>query len=95
MIVSNILHSVGSYALLVGFLSQFVVLYGAWKGGEKPAMVQATLLLLALGLASVALMLRPHLPPQFIPDSLGCVAAALLLAPAVEAVRKMLAAKHS
>lgn len=89
----HFLHTVGSYSLLIGFVSQIVVLYGAVKSGEKPAIVQASLLLLALGSASVALALRPHLPPQLIPDLLGCFAALLLFAPAVEAVRKMIAAK--
>lgn len=85
----HFLHTVGSYSLLIGFCSQFVVLYGAVKGGEKPAIVQAALLILALGSASLALTLRPHSPPQLIPDLLGCFAAVLLFAPAVEAVRKM------
>ena len=89
----HFLHTVGSYSLLIGLASQFVVLYGAVKAGEKPAVVQAVLLLLALGAASLALALRPHSPPQLIPDLLGCFAALLLFAPAAEAVRKMLAAK--
>lgn len=89
----HFLRAVGSYSLLIGFASQIVVLYGAVKSGEKPAIVQASLLLLALGSASIALALRPHLPPQLIPDLLGCFAALLLFAPAVEAVRKMMAAK--
>ncbi len=92
--MSNIIHAIGSYALLIGFCSQFVVLYGAVKSDEKPAIVQAILLIMALGSASVALLLRPHLPPQLIPDSLGCFAALLLFAPAVEAVRKMWAKKE-
>ena len=87
------MHSVGSYSLLIGFGSQIVVLYGAVKSGDKPAIVQAILLLLALGSASVALALRPHTPPQLIPDLLGCFAALLLLTPAVEAVRKLTVAK--
>ena len=87
--MSDILHTVGSFSLLIGFGSQFVVLYGAVKAGEKPAIVQAILLLLALGSASLALSLRPHSPPQLIPDLLGCFAAVLLFAPAVEAVRKL------
>ena len=90
----NILHAIGSYALLVGFCSQLVVLYGAVKGGEKPIIVQSVLLLIALGSASAALALRPHSPPQLIPDLLGCIAAVLLFAPAVEAVRKLTAEKR-
>ena len=35
----------------------------------------------------------PRGAPQLIPDLLGCFAALLLFAPAVEAVRKMMAAK--
>ena len=89
--MTHILHGIGSYPLLIGLFSQFVVLYGAWKSGEKPAMVQATLLILALGLTSIAITLRPHAPPQRLPDLLGCGAAALLFAPAVESVRKLLA----
>ena len=91
--MSGILHFVGSYSLLIGFGSQFVVLYGAWKSGEKPAIIQAVMLILALGLTSVAISLRPHSSPQLIPDALGCAAALLLFAPAVEAVRKMRAKK--
>ena len=91
--MSSIIHHIGSYSLLIGFFSQFVVLYGAIKSGEKPAIVQAALLILALGSASLALSLRPHSPPQLIPDLLGCFAALLLFAPAVEAVRKMQAKK--
>ena len=85
----NILHAVGSYPLLIGLFSQLVVLYGAWKSGEKPAVVQSIMLILALGLTSIAITLRPHAPPQLIPDLLGCAAALLLFAPAVESVRKM------
>ena len=92
--MSYFLHALGSFALLIGFCSQFVVLYGAVKSGEKPAVVQAILLILALGSASVALLLRPHSPPQLIPDLLGCFAALLLFAPAVEALRKMWAKKE-
>ncbi len=87
--MSNLLHAIGSYPLLIGLFSQFVVLYGAWKSSEKPAMVQATMLIFALGLTSAAITLRPNAPPQLIPDLLGCFAALLLFAPAVEAVRKM------
>lgn len=89
----HLLHSVGSFSLLIGFCSQFVVLYGAIKSGEKPAIIQAVLLILALGSASLALAMRPHSPPQLIPDLLGCFAALLLFAPAVEAVRKLRASK--
>ena len=88
-LLTHLLHTVGSFSLLIGFGSQIVVLYGAVKAGEKPAIVQAVLLLLALGSASLALSLRPHSPPQLIPDLLGCFAALLLFAPAVEAVRKL------
>ena len=91
--MSPILHAVGSYPLLIGLFSQFVVLGGAWKSGEKPAIVQAVLLIVALGSASAALTLRPHSPPQLIPDLLGCAAAVFLFAPAAEAVRKMLVKK--
>ena len=85
----HFLHLLGSYPLLVGLLSQFVVLYGAAKAHEKPAIIQALMLIAALGLTSVAISQRPHSPPQLIPDVLGCVAAVFLLTPAVEAVRKM------
>lgn len=91
--MSNLLHTVGGYPLFLGLLSQFVVLAQAIKSREKPAIVQAALLILALSFASAALMLRPHSPPQFTPDLLGCFAAVFLLTPAVEAVRKMLAKK--
>ena len=89
MILINLLHTIGSFPLLIGLFSQFVVLYGAWKAQEKPAIVQASLLIGALGMITIALLLRPPLPPQLIPDALGCAAAVLLFAPAVEAVRKM------
>ncbi len=92
--MTSFLHGIGSYPLLIGLFSQFVVLYGAWKAHEKPAIVQSIMLILALGLTSLAITLRPHSPPQTIPDSLGCVAALLLFAPAVEAVRKMTAKKQ-
>ena len=92
-LLSSVLHFIGSYSLLIGLFSQIVVLAGAWKSREKPAIVQALLLIGALGLASASIKLRPHSPPQLIPDLLGCGAAALLFAPAVEAVRKMWAAK--
>ena len=91
----HFLHSVGSFSLLIGFCSQWVVLYGAVRSREKPAIIQAVLLLLALGSASLALAMRPHSPPQLIPDLLGCFAAVLLFAPAVEAVRKMRASKDA
>ncbi len=92
--MSSIIHHIGSYSLLIGFCSQFVVLYGAVRNGEKPTIIQAILLILALGSASLALSLRPHSPPQLIPDLLGCFAALLLFAPAVEAVRKMTVQKR-
>lgn len=92
--MTNLIHDIGSYPLLIGLFSQFVVLYGAWKAGEKPAIIQAIMLILALGLTSAAITLRPPSPPLLIPDLLGCLAAVLLFAPAVEAVRKMTAAKE-
>ena len=93
--MTHLLHTVGSFSLLIGFCSQFVVLYGPVKAGEKPAIVQATLLLLALGSASLALAMRPQSPPQLVPDLLGCFAALLLFTPAVEAVRKLWASKDA
>jgi len=93
--LSSAIHLIGSYSLLTGLFSQLVVLAGAVKRREKPAIIQALLLLAALGLDSGAIALRPHSPPQLIPDLLGCGAGLFLFAPAVEAVRKMWAAKQS
>ena len=87
-ILAHILHLVGAYSLFVGILAQFVVLGSGWKRGKTPAMIQAAVLLLALGLDSAAIILRPKQPAQLLPDLLGCGAALLLFAPAVEAVRK-------
>jgi hypothetical protein len=91
--LAHIIHLVGAYSLFVGIFAQVVVLASGWKRGKTPEMVQASLLLLALGLDSAAIMLRPHQPPQLLPDLLGCGAALLLFAPAVEAVRKLTAKK--
>ncbi len=91
--MSSTIHHIGSYPLLIGLFSQFVVLFGAWKAHDKPAIVQAIMLIGALGLAAASVVLRPHSPPQLIPDLLGCLAALLLFAPAVEAVRKMMVKK--
>ena len=85
----GILHWIGTFPLAVGFFAQVVVLACSLKRGEKPAGVQALLLMIALGLISAAMLLRPKAPPVLTADVLGCVAAALLLTPAVEALRKL------
>lgn len=90
----HFLHIVGSFSLFAGILSQLIVIAGGWKRGKTPEIVQAGTLLLALGLDSAAIMLRPNQPPQILPDLLGCGAALLLLAPALEAGRKLWAAKE-
>ncbi len=90
----HIIHLIGAYSLFVGILAQIVVLLSGWKRGKTPAMVQAGILLLALGLDSASIILRPNQPPQLLPDLLGCGAALLLFAPAVEALRKLWAAKQ-
>ena len=50
--------------------------------------------LLALGLDAASVILRPSQPPQLLPNLLGCGAALLLFTPAVEAVRKLGAARE-
>jgi hypothetical protein len=92
--LAHIIHLIGAYSLFVGIFAQIVVLGSGWKRGKTPAMVQAGLLLLALGLDSAGIMLRPHQPPQILPDLLGCGAALLLFTPAVEAGRKLWAEKQ-
>ncbi len=92
--MSSAIHFIGSYSLLIGLFSQFVVLAGAVKRREKPAIIQAILLITALGLDSGAIALHPHSPPKLIPDLLGCGAGLFLFAPAVEAGRKQWAAKQ-
>ena len=90
----HFIHLLGSYPLLVGFFSQVVVLLGAIKSKEKPMVAQAAVLMLALGLVTAAILLRPKSPPILAADLFGCVAAVFLLAPAVEAVRKQWQAKQ-
>ena len=92
--MSHVIHLIGAYSLFVGIFAQVVVLSVGWKRGKTPEMVQAGTLLVALGLDSAAIMLRPHQPPQLLPDLLGCGAALLLLAPAIEAGRKIWAEKE-
>lgn len=92
--MAHIIHLVGAYSLFAGIFAQIVVLASGWKRGKTPEIVQAGLLLLALGLDSAAIMLRPHQPPQLLPDLLGCGAALLLFVPAVESVRKVWAEKQ-
>lgn len=90
----HFIHLLGSYPLLVGFLSQVVVLLGAIKSKEKPMIAQAAVLMLALGLTTTSILLRPKSPPILAADLLGCVAAVCLLAPAVETARKQWKAKQ-
>jgi len=84
----HFLHALGSYPLLVGLFSQVVVLLGALKSKEKPMAVQAAVLMLALGLVTTSILLRPKSPPNPAADLAGCAGALFLLAPAVEALRK-------
>jgi hypothetical protein len=92
--LAHFIHLVGAYSLFVGIFAQIVVLASGWKRGKTPEIVQAVVLLVALGLDSGAIMLRPHQPPQLLPDLLGCGAALLLFSPAVEAGRKLWAEKQ-
>lgn len=87
--MSHVLHFVGSYPLLFTLSAQFFVLAQARKSGDKLMASQAICLIGANGVASVALALRPHSPPQTLPDALGCLAAVFLLAPAAVALKKM------
>ncbi len=87
--MTSFIHLLGTFPLAVGFSAQIAVLACALKSGEKPAVVQAGLLMLALGLISASLLLRPKVAPVLPADILGCVAAVLLLTPGVEAVRKL------
>lgn len=90
----HFLHLLGSYPLLVGLFSQVVVLVGAIKSKEKPMVAQAAVLMLALGLTTTSILLRPKSPPILAADLIGCAAAVFLLAPAVEALRKQWKAKQ-
>ncbi len=90
----HIIHLIGAYSLFVGIFAQIIVIATGWRQGKKPAVVQAAVLLVALLLDSASIILRPHQPPQLLPDLLGCGAALLLFAPAVEAGRKMWAEKQ-
>ena len=92
--MTHLVHLVGAYSLFVGIFAQIVVLASGWKRGGTPATVQAGQLLLALGLDAASVILRPSQPPQLLPDLLGCGAALRLFTPAVEAVRKLGAARE-
>lgn len=87
--MAHLIHLVGAYSLFVGIFAQVVVIAISWKQGKKPAMIQAAVLLVALLLDSASIILRPNQPEQLLPDLLGCGAALLLFAPAVESLRKM------
>ena len=73
---------------MVGLFSQVVVLLCALKSKEKPMAIQASVLMLALGLTTASILLRPKSPPILAADLAGSAAAVFLLAPAVEALRK-------
>ncbi len=88
------MHSLGSYPLLFTLFAQFFGLAQAHKSGDKLMASQALCLIGANSVASVALALRPHSPPQILPDALGCLAAVFLLAPAAVALQKMQSPKE-
>ncbi len=88
-IVISLLHTIGSYPLLFTLAAQFFVLAQARESGDRLMASQAICLIGANAAASVALALRPHSPPQMLPDALGCLAALFLLTPAVVALIKL------
>lgn len=90
----GVIHFFGTYPLLIGFGSELFVLYGAWKRQEKAEIVQAVLLMAALGLIGGSILLRPPSPPSLMADLLGCAGAAFLLAPGVGALRKIFKSKE-
>ena len=72
----------------MSILAQAVAIYCAWRAGDKSQVVQDVTLAVALILIVVAIQLRPPAPPNHTADILGTIAAVLLTAPAVHAVRE-------
>ena len=85
----HILHLVGSYPLLFGFVAQVVVVSASQKDKDKKVRVQALILMGALGLVRVSIALRPKSPPDLIPDIMASVGALFLLTPAVTELIKL------
>ncbi len=72
----------------------YIWLLGAIKSKEKPIIAQTLGLMVALGLVTTAILLRPKSLLILAADLFGCAAAVFLPAPAVEAVRKQWQAKQ-
>ncbi len=83
------IHTLGTLPLLAGFVSQIVVLLASRKDGDKPALIQSLLLMVALGLITYGALQRPKSPPNLTADLISCVGALLLLSPGVEALIKL------
>ncbi len=84
-----IIHWLGTKPLAVSVAAQLIALAISVKKREKDRVREHIILILALVLIIASLMLRPPTPVNILADSLGCIAAFLLLEPAVFGLRRL------
>lgn len=85
----NLLHFLGTYPLLFALAGQLILLLFSLKSGDKPSAVQGGVVAVAEAVICVAVALRPHTPPQPVPDLIASVGAIFLLTPGVVGLAKL------
>ena len=84
-----LVHWLGTKPLAVSVAAQLIALAISVKKREKDRVREHLILLLALVLIIASLSMRPPSPINLLADTLGCVAAILLLEPAVFGLRRL------
>ena len=85
----HILHTLGTLPLMAGFVAQIIVVLASHKDGDRPALAQSLMLMLALGLITAGALQRPKSPPKLSADLISCAGALFLLTPGVAALIKL------
>ena len=87
--MSNLLHLLGTYPLFLAFVGQVVLMILSIKSGDRPSAVQGGIVAAAEAVISVAVALRPHTPPQPVPDLIASLGALFLLTPGFVGLSKL------
>lgn len=84
-----LLHWLGTKPLAVSVVAQLIAVGIAIKKRNKDRLREHLILMLALALIFASLSLRPPTPVNLLADTLGTLAAILLLEPAVFGLRRL------